>query len=259
MILQDFHVHTTFCDGKNSAEEMVLAAIDLGMKKIGFSSHSYTSFDESYCIKKSQINLYKQEIFRLKEKYKDMITVLCGIEQDIFSDMPAVGYDYVIGSVHYLKKDNHYLPVDESEETFKNIAVKYFGGDFIRFSQYYFDCVGNVVSKTKANIIGHFDLISKFNEGGKLFCESDFQYITYGIDAIKKLIRFNAAFEINTGAISRGYRTIAYPNEIFIKKIHSLGGKFILSSDAHSAETLCYKFSETEYMAKNLGLNLVNL
>ena len=42
MILTDLHVHTNYCDGKNTPEEMVLAAIEKGMECIGFSVHSYT-------------------------------------------------------------------------------------------------------------------------------------------------------------------------------------------------------------------------
>ena len=37
MIRRDYHTHTTFCDGKCTAEEMVCAAISFGMDEIGFS------------------------------------------------------------------------------------------------------------------------------------------------------------------------------------------------------------------------------
>ena len=46
MIWQDLHVHTTYCDGKNTPEEMVLAAIDKGLVRLGFSGHAYQSFDQ---------------------------------------------------------------------------------------------------------------------------------------------------------------------------------------------------------------------
>ena len=52
MIRRDYHVHTTFCDGKNTAEEMVKAAIALGMDEIGFSSHAHQPFDFDYCMSK---------------------------------------------------------------------------------------------------------------------------------------------------------------------------------------------------------------
>ena len=32
----NFHTHSKFCDGKNTAEEMVLAAIDKGFTVLGF-------------------------------------------------------------------------------------------------------------------------------------------------------------------------------------------------------------------------------
>ncbi len=37
----NYHTHTTFCDGENSPEEMVLAAIDAGLPELGFSGHSH--------------------------------------------------------------------------------------------------------------------------------------------------------------------------------------------------------------------------
>ena len=49
-MLADFHVHTAFCDGRDTPEEMVRAAIDLGMSHIGFSAHTYVPFDEEFCI-----------------------------------------------------------------------------------------------------------------------------------------------------------------------------------------------------------------
>lgn len=37
---QNLHTHTTFCDGTNTAEEMIQAARELGMDSLGFSGHS---------------------------------------------------------------------------------------------------------------------------------------------------------------------------------------------------------------------------
>ena len=36
----DFHMHTVFCDGKNTPEEILEKAIELGFDSIGFSSHA---------------------------------------------------------------------------------------------------------------------------------------------------------------------------------------------------------------------------
>ena len=47
MTPSSYHTHTTFCDGKDSPEELVLEAIRLGCPEIGFSGHAHTAFDES--------------------------------------------------------------------------------------------------------------------------------------------------------------------------------------------------------------------
>ena len=49
MILKsNFHTHTTFCDGKSTAEEMVQRALELGFDRLGFSGHCYTWFDPEF-------------------------------------------------------------------------------------------------------------------------------------------------------------------------------------------------------------------
>ena len=50
-MLANFHTHSTFCDGKNTPEEIVLAALEKGFVSIGFSSHGYTPYDLRYCMK----------------------------------------------------------------------------------------------------------------------------------------------------------------------------------------------------------------
>ena len=253
MILEDFHVHSTYCDGKNTLEEMVRAAIDLKMTRIGFSGHAYTAFSDVYCMSLEDTGRYARDIAELKEKYKGKIEILCGLEMDYFSDKPQIKTDYLIGSVHYVKKDGKFLDVDSAEEHFKDYVKTYFDGDYYAYAEDYYALVGDVINKTNADIVGHFDLISKFNEGNKLFDTQNLRYVEAAKAAINKLILCGKPFEINTGAISRGYRTEAYPQMQFLKYIAEKGGRVILSSDSHSANTLCYKFSEYECVAKDMG------
>ena len=91
MILCDRHMHTTFCDGKAEAEEYVISAIDKGLKKIGFSVHSYVPFDLECCIAKERIPEYRARIAELKKKYADKIEILCGVEQDYYSEESTDG------------------------------------------------------------------------------------------------------------------------------------------------------------------------
>ena len=65
----DFHMHTIFSDGENTAEEMVLKAIELGFKEVGISDHAFTP-PYDWSIKKDGQREYIAELKRLKEKYK---------------------------------------------------------------------------------------------------------------------------------------------------------------------------------------------
>ena len=249
MILTDLHTHTTFCDGKNTAEEMVLAAIEKGMECIGFSGHSYTDFDADFCMTKEGVQEYIEEVKRLKAKYADRIEVRLGIEQDQFSSESTAPFDYAIGSTHYVFVGDEWFSVDDTPEILKAAADKYFDGDLYALCEKYFEAEAEVITKTDADIIGHFDLVSKFNEKSCFWDESDPRYVAAWKKAADALIKSGKPFEINTGAISRGYRTEPYPSLEMIEYIKSKGGSFILSSDSHRTDTLLYDFEKYQ---KNL-------
>ena len=246
MITKDLHMHTAYCDGKDTPEDMVLSAVDKGLDTVGISSHSYTFFDESYCMQKEDIPRYIAELRYLRAKYFDRIHVLCGVEQDYYSDYPTDEFDYIIGSVHYIRVGDEYIPVDESVEILRAAVQKHFGGDVYALCELYFDTVADVVEKTRCDIIGHFDLISKFIEREPLFDTGHPRYVKAWKAAVDRLVTYDVPFEINTGAISRGYRTQPYPDEEMIAYIKAKGGRLILSSDAHSKENIAYKFEKYE-------------
>ncbi len=244
MELFDLHVHSVFSDGKDEPRDIVLAAIEKGVKTLGFSDHSYTEFDERYCLQRDKQAEYMKTVNDLKNEFSGKIKILCGTEQDFYSTAPTAGYDYVIGSVHYILKGGEYIPVDETADILKQAAKDYFSGDIMSLCEAYFEEVGEVYEKTKCDIVGHFDLITKFNEQEKLFDETDPRYINAYQKAVDRIIKNCKAFEINTGAISRGYRTTPYPSDEIRDYIRQKGGKFILSSDSHQKETLCFEFDK---------------
>ena len=264
MITKDLHMHTCYCDGSAAPEDMVTAAIEKGLSTVGISGHSYTFFDESYCMQKAEVPRYLAECRYLRAKYFDRIHVLCGVEQDYYSDYPTDEFDYVIGSVHYVKVDEEYIPVDESVTILQDAVEKYFNGDIYALCELYFATVADVVNKTDCDIIGHFDLISKFIEVGDDACDVPHtgdsvnaifdvnhpRYIAAWQKAVDTLLKHDVPFEINTGAISRGYRTSPYPNKDMITYIKEHGGRFVLSSDAHSTDAIAYRFEEFEALTE---------
>jgi len=241
--MTDLHVHTNFSDGKNTPRQMVEAALEKGMDTLGFSDHSYTSFDLSCCIPKEKLSEYRSCIEDLKREYGDRIRILLGIEQDFYSDFPAEGYDYVIGSVHYVKAGDHYFAVDIGPDDLRRNCDVHFGGDVYAMIEAYFAGYERLANM-KFDVVGHIDLISKFNRDGAFFNEGDERYLAAARRAVDLLIPTGAYFEINTGAISRGYRDAPYPAQPILDHIRSKGGKFILSGDTHRAENLCYEFDK---------------
>ena len=244
--MMDLHTHTVFCDGSSTAEEMVLAALDRGLDCLGFSGHSYTFFDESYCMSPLGAAAYRGEIARLRHVYGDRLRILCGVEQDYWSAESTEDYDYVIGSVHYLKQDGEYLPVDESPEVSREVTERCFGGDPYARAEAYFETVSGVAEKTGCDIIGHFDLIAKYNQAYPAFDETHPRYITAWQKALDRLLEAGKVFEINTGAVWRGWRSAAYPRREMIEYILERGGRLVLSSDSHSTGTLCFDFARYE-------------
>ena len=245
----NFHTHTTFCDGKSTPEEVVISAIEKGFWAIGFTGHMYTPFDESYCMSKEGTKEYINEILRLREKYKDKIKIFLGIESDYCSMEDISPYDYVIGSVHYVLKNGEYIPVDETAEIQIDAVNRLYNGDFMAFAEDYYSCVSNVRGK----IAGHLDLISKFNEDGSIFDETAPRYVAAAENAITKLISQDKIFEINTGAMSRGYRKTPYPSEDLLRIIRERGGKIMINSDAHEAANIDFAFDEALALARKCG------
>ena len=132
-------MHTTFCDGKSTPEEMVQSAIEKGLVRMGFSIHA-EKFSSGYSVPRTPENLaeYRAEIHRLKEKYRGQIEILCGIECDYCFRVNKNDFDYVIGSVHYLDTVDGIKPVDLSRNAFMNTAKTYYNNDFYRMAEDYF-------------------------------------------------------------------------------------------------------------------------
>ena len=239
----DLHMHTVWSDGTNTAEEMVQEAIRKGLETVGISDHS--SGDPCGMTLEQSAD-YRAEIARLKEKYAGQIRVLCGLERDYYTDDFA-DYDYTIGSVHWLAMpDGHHVPVDYMAEKLREGADKYFGGDFYALAEAYYAMMAKVVEVTKCDIIGHFDLITKFIEQDPAFDTNHPRYVKAWQQAADELLKTGKPFEVNTGAISRGYRTTPYPAKEIRDYIREHSGKLIMSSDAHAKENIAFRFDEWE-------------
>ncbi len=243
MIKSNLHTHTVYCDGANTPLEIVETAIALGMETIGFSGHSYTFFDSSYCMSLEKTEEYRKEVNRLREAYRDKIHILCGLERDYYAEFPEHPFDYEIGSVHYVLLDGEYCEIDSAPDQIPKAVEQHCGGNIYKYIREYYRTVAGLADKVdKCDIVGHFDLVTKYNEDGHLFDVEDPRYRRPAFEALDALLERGFLFEVNTGAIARGYRTKPYPELSMLRYIAQKGGRVTLNSDCHQKEALLCAF-----------------
>lgn len=253
-MLSNFHTHTDFCDGKSTIDEIVLKAIEKGFDAIGFSGHAYTDFDNRYCMQDTA--RYIMEVRAASEKYKNKIQVYLGTEEDIFGEADRGLYDYIIGSSHYVKKDGKFYDVDDSYETLKT-CINAFGGDTIAYAEAYFNTFCQYILRRKPDIVGHFDLLTKFDEKYEPLFLGDKRYEQVAEKYLKKALESDCIFELNSGAISRGTRRTPYPAENLLYVIKKEKGKVIINSDSHEKNTIDFHFAEMKKLLSDVGFEYV--
>ena len=196
MKFSNYHTHTTYCDGKDTPEELVLEAIRLGCPEIGFSGHSHLTEHIGSMTEQGTLD-YCAEIRRLQKKYADQITIRLGIEH---------------------------------------------GGDFYACAEDYYNVVATLYERTHCDVIAHFDLITKYNEGNNLYDMNDPRYVAAADAALDRLIECPVLLEVNTGAMARGYRTEPYPDRRILKRWLDAGKELIFAADCHDKHNLLYAF-----------------
>ncbi|MBQ8550986.1 MAG: histidinol-phosphatase HisJ family protein [Clostridia bacterium] len=248
-MLTNYHTHSTFCDGKSTIEETVLSAIEKGFRVLGFSGHGYTDFDDRYCMQDTEG--YIAEVLRVKEKYKDKIEILLGIEEDMRQPVDRGRYDYIIGSSHYSFSGERFYDVDGSPEGFeKGIAA---WGDPVSYAEDYYKNFCEYILRRKPDIIGHFDLLTKFDEhlGGGFAAMPEYRKLS--LRYAKIAAGAECVFEVNTGAIARGWRTTPYPSEDILHVLKCEDAKIMLNTDCHHADNLTCHRDEALALIKDIG------
>lgn len=246
MIKTNYHTHSTYCDGKNTLEEMVLSAIQKKIDILGFSGHAMYPFSSSWHIPVNSINDYVKECSLLKEKYQDKITILTGFEADYVPGItiPSIDNyrefnpDFLIGSVHFVYSENGTFGVDESAEEVNENLQKVYNGNAKELVCRYFEAQREMLKKRNFQIIGHPDLIRKNNGILKLFSEQEEWYKEQVKLTAKAISQAGVIAEINTGAIARKKMNDVYPSSYFLELLKSQNVPVTINSDCHNAPDL---------------------
>ena len=250
---QNLHTHTIYCDGINTPEELVEAAIAKGFDSIGFSGHSYMSY--ASWVPLDRTAEYKAHINRLKRQYADRIKIYLGLEVDMYSgpETDLTGFDYLIGGVHEIKHGETFLTTDESADAVRQVVEQWFGGNGLSYAKAYYEALATMPEYGNFDIVAHFDLITKYRNIAPLFDEDTKQYRGYAIEAARALAGKIPYFEVNTGAIARGYRTTPYPAPFIIKELRELGFGAVITSDCHDCTKLDVYFDEVARFLSDCG------
>ena len=251
---QNLHTHTSYADGKDRPEEMIAEAKKRGFDSIGFSEHSflkYSSYPNQLTPQKAV--LYREEVRALAKKYRGEMDIFCGLEYDFYSEEDVKDYDYLIGSVHYLACETGIYTFDNGLADTRDYVDRHFGGDGLAFAKKYFETVARLPERGCFDIIGHFDLVSKNNDAGCFFDASAPTYLGLGMEAIHALRGKIPFFEVNTGAIARGYKTQPYPAMPFLKEFLACGFGAVITSDCHNRDFLDCGFDLAREMLSEAG------
>lgn len=256
-MLQNLHTHTTLCDGKNSPEEIIGKAIELGFDSIGFSAHGKTVYDTDWELRCSY-NEYVDKIKGLKPVYADKIDIFIGAELDYYSKnvMPTVSFDYTIGSVHATERCGKVVDFDFNPQAVKESIETLYGGSSLEYARSYYEKVVEMANEIDYDIVGHFDLITKFSETHPTLIDLESKaYKRLALEALAAVREKKEFFEVNTGAISRGYKALPYPAPFILDEMRKLDCKLILTSDCHQKEYLSAYFNEAKEYIKSHGFD----
>lgn len=254
---QNLHMHSLWDDGRNSCREMLAACREQGLAAGGISLHSPMPFANDWTCTADRVQDYLREMDGLRQAWPDF-RVLCGIEWDVLStQVDLTSFDYVIGSVHHLPVREVPPSVDNTPDELAETVRIDFGGEADAAAECYFQELLKVAADPRVRICGHFDLLLKFNERLRLFNPESSRYRKAASTALEALLDAGKVIEVNTGAMSRGWSSVPYPEAYWLQEIRRRHGRVLLSSDAHSAAHVTYYFEESEALLEACGFDAV--
>jgi len=253
-ITSDYHLHSSFSgDSKTPMEDMILHAIELGLKSICFTEHMDFDYPITPTTPKDYFTIntdsYLYELIKMKEKYTKQISVLFGIELGLQPHLAKENakyikeydFDFVIASSHLCNREDVYL------------SSFYEGkSDNEAYREYFESILENIRKFTNFDVYGHLDYVVRYGRNK----DNDYFYEDYSdvFEAILKLlIDKEKGIEINTGGIKKDLKEL-HPATKIIKRYRELGGEIItVGSDSHTCSDMCQGFDWAAEVLKECG------
>lgn len=222
----DFHMHSKVSfDSKEQPENMVAAAERLGLKEICFTDHIDYSPEMDMVFDTADYAAAYDHL------HSDKVLIRRGVEmgltpenqEQVRRDLQRRDFDFVIGSVHFVKEHDVYL-----EEYWK-------GKEYHTAIRIYLDQLLECVKVHEDyDVLGHLTFISKgrANPRKELIRYEDHKSLFD--EVFRQLIRREKGMELNTSGVDPcgGY----LPTLDYFEKFHRMGGRIVtVGSDSHNA------------------------
>ena len=267
------HTHTIGFDGKNTANDIISHARELGFNTIGISNHFivHPKIKQSkmypYSVRGRYSNIYSAdfdevlsrfiphyaELDRLREQNPDM-KILGGMEVDFFDDtkwrkgfeqgISVLKPDYIIGACHFIEYDNMLL----NSHDWKNATPD----EQNILLHLYWDKVAKAAQSGLFTWMAHLDLPKKANLG-----QTD-NWTATERKAVDAIAKSDTAIEINTGYY-HPYCYEPYPSNRILQMVRDNNIPVLVSDDAHASAQLGRHFDEAESLIKQFNLKKFQL
>ena len=263
MQLANHHAHSHFSDGRASAEDFLLEAIEQGLLLYGFSDHAPIPLADVGLMAQSELAGYVNEIERLRATYGDRIQIYRSLEIDYIPDVIHVDsehlgdadLDYRIGAVHYVDYLDNGQPwgYESSHEQFEAGVKQIFGGQVRAAVERYYALIREMVDRYPPDVVAHVDRIKKLNGDSRYFREDAPWYRDAVHETLEAIAAAGIIMEVNTKGYYKGEATEPYPSSWVLRAARELGIPVHLSSDAHDPEHITGGFVEMSRLLHEVG------
>jgi histidinol-phosphatase (PHP family) len=239
----DYHMHSSFSDGRSAPEDYISPALAAGLKEIGFSEH-LTLFKEieDWNMNPANISNYIGHLEHIRNTTNHIkirtgleVDFIEGRESEIRDFLATLPLDYVIGSVHYLGEKT----VDFGPEFYE-------GKNIDKLFTSYFDLVYKAVSSGLFDIIGHCDLIRIYGYKPSTDMEPLYRMLA------KAMKKHDVVFEVNTNGRNRPLADF-YPDRRFLNIFYEEHVPVCVNSDAHMPARVGQYFDEAYDLLRYTG------
>ncbi len=260
------HTHTIGFDGKNSVNEMILKAKELGFNTLGISNHFIVHPEIKKCpmypysVRGGYENIYSSDfdevLSRFIPHYEELdklqnsgIKLLKGIEVDFFSDwqwqqkfekaISILKPDYIIGSCHFVKYGDMLLNSHDwakADTDTQNILL-----------QSYWNNVSVAARSGLFTWMAHLDLPKKVNLGREQ------KWQPFEEKAVTAISDAKIAMEINTGLYHPDCYE-PYPSPRILQMAKDKNVPVLISDDAHAVSQIGRHFDDAQQLIDTFNL-----